>query len=294
MENVRPLPAQGSGLFHGDAMNDLGPLAGFVEAEDPERFAAALLAKPDKRPGLMALLALNAEIARVGRQVHEPMIAEIRLAWWREALAGLSQGGTRGHPVLQALLPLVEHRRITVADLVALADARAFDLSDQPMADEDAFAAYADGIAGRLMRLCLQHLGATGESGLVAASARVHLRVNHLRGLWGNLARGKIFLGLGPILSVESGGELLAARPAGKDALAWFDSQMVRAAEELAQIKAAWRRDLRSTLPVFAHLRLTRAMLKRVRRAPFALHRPPTPGERSRAILMAAITGRPL
>lgn len=275
-------------------MNDLGPLADFVEAEDPERFAAALLAKPEMRPGLMALLALNAELARIGRQVHEPMIAEIKLAWWREALAGLSLGGTRGHPVLQALLPLVAQGQTAVADLVALAEARSFDLSDHPMADEEAFAAYADGIAGGLMRLCLQHLGASCDNALVAAAARGQLRVNHLRGLWGNLARGKIFLGLAPILTVEGGRELLAARPAGKEAQAWFDGQMARAADELAQIKAAWRRDLRPALPVFAHLRLSRAMLKRMRRAPFALHPPPTPGERSRAILMAAITRRPL
>lgn len=52
---------------------------------DPDRWLTTLFAPDASRPGLFALYAFNAEIARARESVSQPMIGQIRLQWWREA-----------------------------------------------------------------------------------------------------------------------------------------------------------------------------------------------------------------
>ena len=64
----------------------------------------ALAYAPAKsRPAWIALLALDARLADIVRHAHEPMLAQLRLAWWREQLAGSSGGPATGDPLLALL-----------------------------------------------------------------------------------------------------------------------------------------------------------------------------------------------
>ncbi len=55
------------------------------------------------RSRLIALLALDLELARIPRSVSEPLLGQLRLQWWREAVAAARRGGAPAHPVAQAL-----------------------------------------------------------------------------------------------------------------------------------------------------------------------------------------------
>jgi phytoene synthase len=55
------------------------------------------------RSRLVALLALDLELARIPHTVSEPALAQMRLQWWREALDEARQGRAAAHPVAQAL-----------------------------------------------------------------------------------------------------------------------------------------------------------------------------------------------
>ena len=134
-----------------------------VRKADPDRWQAArFVADPARRAQLVALYALNDELARVAEQVSTPMIGDIRLAWWREGLEAVVAGGpVRAHPVLQALVPAAD--RLDMTALEAMTAARAADLEPAPFADEPALVAYIDGTAGALM--------AAGARGAKAAHA---------------------------------------------------------------------------------------------------------------------------
>jgi hypothetical protein len=54
----------------------------------PDRYYAALFAPAAVRDDLIALAAFCGEIARIGRQVSEPVMGEIRITWWRDPCAG--------------------------------------------------------------------------------------------------------------------------------------------------------------------------------------------------------------
>lgn len=55
------------------------------------------------RPALTLLFALDARLADIVRHSHEPMLAQLRLAWWREALEGSSGAPPAGEPLLALL-----------------------------------------------------------------------------------------------------------------------------------------------------------------------------------------------
>ena len=61
--------------------------AALVRRGDPDRFRAAMTAAPDQRGRLMVLYAFNLEVARAPWVASEPMLAEMRLQWWADAIA---------------------------------------------------------------------------------------------------------------------------------------------------------------------------------------------------------------
>ena len=67
------------------------------------------------QPLFAGLFALDTRLAGIVRTAREPMLAQLRLAWWRDRLG---QGGGQAEPVLAALAPLQGRD----ADLAALAD----------------------------------------------------------------------------------------------------------------------------------------------------------------------------
>jgi phytoene synthase len=69
----------------------------------PERELILAYAPPAGRAALAALLMLDDALAALLRTTREPAIGQIRLAWWREALAKLDSAPPPAEPVLQAI-----------------------------------------------------------------------------------------------------------------------------------------------------------------------------------------------
>ena len=84
--------------------SELSPgLAARARAADPDRYLCALFADAPRRGALFALILFNAEIARVREVVSEPMLGQIRLQWWREAIDEIYRGQGRRHEVADPL-----------------------------------------------------------------------------------------------------------------------------------------------------------------------------------------------
>ena len=121
-----------------------------ARAHDYDRYISALLAPLDRRMDLMLLYAFDAELARIPLTVTEPMLGEIRLQWWRDALSSLltdagratSDAPRTGHPLADGLLDLARRRSLPAGPLHGLIDARSADLTDQPMRDEAELGSY--------------------------------------------------------------------------------------------------------------------------------------------------------
>ena len=77
---------------------------------DPDRYMAALLAPRAVRGDLITLAALTGELGRISRTVREPMLAAIRLQWWRDAL---EFGAATGYPVADDAIRLIGKLGVT-------------------------------------------------------------------------------------------------------------------------------------------------------------------------------------
>jgi len=135
-------------------------LDALVRRVDPERWLASrFIADPERRAVVVAIYALNYELARVGETVTQALTGEIRLAWWREQLeAAIAGAKTSPHPVLLALAPDLASGRLPPALLDALVEARHADFEAAPFADDAALARYMDGTAGAVMGLAARAL----------------------------------------------------------------------------------------------------------------------------------------
>ncbi len=141
-----------------------GPEA-LVVRGDPERWRTVMAAAPVSRPGLLALYAFNLEIARAPWVASEPLLAEIRLQWWRDAVAEIYDGAApRRHEVVEPLARTVADGDLPRRLFDEMIDARGAEAEGFPLADRAALELYVDHTAGHLMELAARALGAEGAA----------------------------------------------------------------------------------------------------------------------------------
>ena len=138
--------------------------AALVREADRDRYLATLFAPATQRDALFALYGFNVEIARVRDLAREPMPGEIRLQWWREALAGERAGEAAAHPVAAALRETLARYRLASDRLIALIDARAFDLYDEPIATVTDLEIYCIKTQSALFAMAAEILGGGGTA----------------------------------------------------------------------------------------------------------------------------------
>jgi len=126
-----------------------------VRQHDPDRFFAALFAPEAKRGHLFALTALYYELAHAAAAAREPMLADIRLAWWRETVELARKGKPRDHAVALALAETLAAHDLPEAWFEAMIAAR----GGSAFADAAAAEEHADATVGLLMRLWARVLG---------------------------------------------------------------------------------------------------------------------------------------
>ncbi|MEZ5818411.1 MAG: squalene/phytoene synthase family protein [Hyphomicrobiaceae bacterium] len=129
---------------------------------EADRYIAATLAPRGEQPALAALAAFAAEVARIPASVSEPALGDIRLQWWRDALAEGRAGRRSGHPVADALVASVERYGLAADLLEAVIDARELDLAGGMPQDAAGLVAYLDASESHVFLLALNVLGATG------------------------------------------------------------------------------------------------------------------------------------
>lgn len=100
------------------------------ELPPPWRLALAYAPKRARDPW-RALLALDWRLSQAVGQSREPLLAQMRLAWWRERLGEVPEAWPAGEPTLAALASWGPH----ASSLVKLADGWEAMLADPPRPD---------------------------------------------------------------------------------------------------------------------------------------------------------------
>lgn len=133
------------------------------------------------RSRLIALLALDLELARIPHTVSEPLLGQIRLQWWRDAITEARQGRPPAHPVAQALAETGAAGAFSedgIEMLIAAYDGEAgsADSIEQQGAAHGALALDALGVDDERTRLAARHVGSAWalvvamQTGVLAAA----------------------------------------------------------------------------------------------------------------------------
>ncbi len=93
-----------------------------LRGRDRDRYLCVLYAPAPLRPALFALHGFDLELASIVESTTEPMIGEIRLAWWREAAEAIDRGVVPAQPLLQVIAAELPARGVAGADLAGLED----------------------------------------------------------------------------------------------------------------------------------------------------------------------------
>jgi phytoene synthase len=114
---------------------------------------------PAPRAALEALAAFDREMGAILASTREPLVGQMRLTWWREAVTALDHAPPPAQPVLQALAGAVIPAGVTGASLARIIDGWEM-LLREPL-DRDAVASFAEARGGGLFAAMAGVLGAS-------------------------------------------------------------------------------------------------------------------------------------
>ena len=216
---------------------------------NPEQELAFSYARAGSRSGLAALFALDATLANILRTTREPMVGQMRLTWWHEALTRLDSAAPPGEPVLQALARDVVPRGISGARLAGMIDGWE-ELLDAGTLDDAAIGRHADARGGTLFAMAGEMLGARDTDPVVPAGKGWALADlgRHLADR--SIAERVLRLAAAPLVEAGLARWSRAARPLG-------------ALAQIARMNLAVPLDM--PLPIGAPRRVGRLLLHRLR-----------------------------
>jgi len=252
--------------------------AGLVRAGSRDRYLAALLAPAKARDHLMALYALDVELAEIREKITEPLAGEIRLQWWRDAIAALYRGAAgegRGHPVVRALAPAIEAGRLPQPAFEQLIDTRQFDVHQDKTLSFGELEAYLGATEGAVFQLvCLILSGgenpgsgtAAGHAGMATGLAFL------LRALPRHAARGKLYLPADLLARHGASDEELFQGRMSPELAAALEEVRGIARQHLAAARGEAGKLPRALRPAFAPAALVPAYLRASERVNDPLH----------------------
>ncbi|MCB1330042.1 MAG: squalene/phytoene synthase family protein [Maritimibacter sp.] len=139
----------------------LAACADLVRRGDPDRFRAAMAAPVEARARLFPLYAFNLEIARAPWASNDPIVARMRLQFWRDVLLEIDEGEpARAHEVVKPLAEVMRTGGLTGEMLDRMVVARWADVDRAPFTTAEALDAYLADTGGTLMWASAQALGA--------------------------------------------------------------------------------------------------------------------------------------
>ncbi|HEV2562702.1 MAG TPA: phytoene/squalene synthase family protein [Rhizomicrobium sp.] len=263
-----------------------------VKRSDPDRYYSALFAPAEKRPLLFALYAFNHEIARVAESVREPMLGEIRLQWWREAVESARDGNPRAHDVVRALAEVFASVGPPMELFEAMIEARSLDAANETFASIEALEAYADATSGNLMRVAARTLGAD-ISDLARDTGIAYALTGILRAIPFHASRGKLYLPLDMIVEADLSADEIIAGQGGAGLKMIVGKIAAHAAQRLEAARALSRS--RRVLPALLPATLVPGYLKLVTKPDFDPFRDLAElplWRRQLAMMVASVRGR--
>jgi phytoene synthase len=173
-----------------------------------------LFLTPERRRAITALYAFCREVDDTVDECTDESIARVKLAWWRNEIAGMYQG-KQSHPVTQALQPHLLTYNLQQQHLQAIIDGMEMDLNQTRYLDYPALQRYCWHVASVVGILSASIFGATKPETLVYAEKLGHAfqLTNIIRDVGEDARKGRIYLPINELQQFNvTAADLLNAR----------------------------------------------------------------------------------
>lgn len=262
-----------------------------LQKADPDRRMAALFARPELRDRLLALYAFNHEIARIADATSESLIGEMKLTWWRDAIADLyaDDPNVRRHDVTEALAR--ETGRLDLEILQGLVQARFDDISARPFTGLDDVLAYVDATAGAIMRSALILAETELDEDWVRDAGRAWGLTGLLRAFAHRARIGRAPVGGDALAKVEATPAMMA-QGLGSEKIAEARAATIAAAEEACDALQARGPLPAEAVPAMGYAVLAPAYLKALPTDPYAIAPERSLLARQARLTWLSLTGR--
>ena len=244
-----------------------------VRAQDGDRYVADLFVPEPLRRHVLALHAFNVEVGRIRDVVSDPMLGEIRLQWWRDAIFEKLGGG---NPVMTALSDTIGHFSLPLDAFGRLLDARVFDLFNDPMPTLNDLEGYAGDTSSSLFQLASIVLAHRNDPGTATASGHAGVAfalTGLLRAFPRHVARRQCYLPQAMLVSRGVDSERMFAGETTPELRGLLADLRTIARQHLAEAERELAQASEAVKPAFLPLTLVRPYLDRMERAnydPFA------------------------
>ena len=228
-----------------------------------------LFLPPERRRAITALYAFCREVDDVVDECHDPQMAALKLAWWRQQVARLYEGHPE-HPVTQALQPAVAAFGLAREHLDEIIDGMEMDLQQTRYLDFKGLSLYCYRVASVVGLLAADIFGSTDRQTAKYAHdlGMAFQLTNIIRDVGEDARRGRIYL---PVDELQRFGvpaaDILNSRYSD-NFKALMEYQIARAEsyydKALAALPAADRKAQRPGLMMAA---IYRALLDEIRRS---------------------------
>jgi phytoene synthase len=135
---------------------------------DADRALALTYVPTARREAVRALWRLDAALGAVLAGGREPLISQIKLAWWRDALEKLDHSKAPAEPVLQAVAAEVLPAGVTGAELSRLEEGWTLLLDQDPLTTSE-IATYAAARGALLFRYSARLLASEADEAMARA-----------------------------------------------------------------------------------------------------------------------------
>lgn len=274
--------------------DDLEYCARLVRDGDPDRFATAMLAPMPARAYLVSLYAFNLEVSKLRETVREAMLGEIRLQWWRDAVAECVADTPRRHQVVHPLAVTLAETGLPQDLLLQAIDIRSADLDELPPANEAALKAYVDASGGSIGEMAVHCVSAREPTaqGLAAgrAAGRAWAWIGLARGLHPHRRMGRRTVPASVLKAAPELDSAIERAEMGEPVRDWVARLVENARDELGSVAAT--RHPRHLRPALAQARLAAVYASRLERNDFNPFNPKinAMGQARRAVALAGVT----
>ena len=144
-------------------------VATLLRRRDLDLYWSALFAPQAARSHLHALYAFHTELRRIPLLTTEPMVGQIRLQWWRDAIDLATPETKTGNPIADGLSAAIFARGLSKEPLNAMIDARIGDLYKETPANMAGLHGYLDATEGTMFETASIIAGEAAEASQTAA-----------------------------------------------------------------------------------------------------------------------------